>query len=134
MIRTFEEYFKDGNYRSNIHLLISMIGVILCFTPLYGNVESLIETPESVSAIEHGILFKCASVVSLTLAFLLFLDLFSDFIMSLVARAKQQRVKDLKRKDNHVDILIDKEKGLFLVGLVILPMPLAGKIPNRHQK
>ena len=123
LLQPFEDFFLDGNHRSNIHLLVAVIGVIVCFTPLYGNhVVSLIETPDSVDAIEHGILFKCASAVSLTLVFLLFLDLLFDFIMSIVARTKQDRVNDKKKKDNHVDLLNYKEMLLFLAGVITIPM------------
>ena len=83
---------------------------------------SHIETPESVDAIEHGILFKCASAVSLTLAFLLFLDILFDFIMSIVARTKQNKVNDKKKKDNHVDLFNYKEMLFFLAGVISIPM------------
>ena len=123
LLQPFEDFFLDGNHRSNIHLVVAIIGAIICFIPIYGNnVVSHIETPDSVDAIEHGILFKCASVVSLTLAFLLFLDLLFDFIMSIVARTKQNRVNDKKKKDNHVDLLNYKEMLLFLAGVITIPM------------
>ena len=123
MLQPFKDFFSDGNNRSNSHLIIAIIGVIVCFIPMYGNnVVSHIETPESVDAIEHGILFKCASAVSLTLAFLLFLDILFDFIMSIVARTKQDRVKDKKKKDNHMDLLNYKEMLLFVAGIIVTPM------------
>ena len=122
VLHRFEQFFLDGNHRSNIQLLITVIGTFLCFIPTYANVLSQIETTESTEAIHNGILFKCASTVSLILAALLFLDLFFDFIMSMVSQAKQQRVKDKKKWDNHVDILIANEKMVFLAGLVILPL------------
>ena len=123
ILQPVEVFFLDANNRSNIHLIITIIGVIVCFTPLYGNdVVSHIETPESVDAIEHGILFKCASAVSLTLAFLLFLDILFDFIMSIVARTKQDRVKDKKKKDNHMDLLNNKEMLFFVAGIIVTPM------------
>ena len=40
----------------------------------------------------------------------------------MVARAKQQRAKEKKKDDNHVDVLNDKELLLFVAGIVILPM------------
>ena len=123
MLQPFFDFFSDGNNRSNIHLIIATIGVIICFIPLYGNdVVSHIETPDSVNAVEHGVLFKCASAVSLTLAFLLFLDILSDFIMSIAARAKQDRVNDKKKKDNHVDLFNHNEMLLFLAGVITIPM------------
>ena len=112
----------NGNHRSDIHLLITLIGGILCFTPMYGNFVSNFETPDSLNAIHNGILFKCASAVSLTFAVLLFLDLLFDFMASMVARTKQQRAKEKKKDDNHVDVLNDKELLLFVAGIVILPM------------
>ena len=109
----------NGNNRSNIHLFITLIGAILCFTPMYGNVVSNIETPDSVDMIHNGILFKCASAVSLTLAVLLLLDLLFDFMASMVARAKQPRAKEKKMDD---DVLNVKEMLFFLAGIIILPM------------
>ena len=108
-----------GDNRSNIHLLIALIGGILCFTPMYGNVVSNIETLDSVDVIHNGILFKCASAVSLTLAVLLLLDLLFDFMASMVARAKQPRAKEKKMDD---DVLNVKEMLFFLAGIIILPM------------
>lgn len=95
---------------------------MLCFVLMYGNVVSLIQTPDSTDAIHHGIIFKCAASVSLILAALLFFDLLFDCIMSMMAQAKQQRVKDQKKKENHMDILVAKEKLFFLAGLVSLPL------------
>ena len=112
-----------GDNRSNIHLLIALIGGILCFTPMYGNVVSNIETLDSVDVIHNGILFKCASAVSVMLAVLLFLDLLFDFMASMMARTKQQGENDVKEDDNHVvDVLNGKEMLLFLAGIIILPM------------
>ena len=114
---------RNGNHRSNIHLLITLIGTCLCYIPLYDkNFISHIETSDSIDAIHNGILFKCSAVVALTLAIVLFFDLLFDFMTSLLTQTKQQRVKDKKKNDNHVDVLLKTEMLVFLAGIVVKPL------------
>ena len=115
---------KKGNDRSNIHLGVTLIGVILCYTPYYDrNFVSQLELPGPLNAIHNGIFFKCASAVALMLASLLFIDLLFDFVASMISQVKQQqRVKEKKKKDNHVDVMNNKEMLFFIAGIIIVPI------------
>ena len=87
-----------------------------------GNFDSTFESPAAVDNLHNGLYYKCTGTVSLALAALLFLDLFFDFMSSMLAQAKQQRIKEKKKKDNHVDIINNKEMLMFIASIVILPI------------